>query len=870
MRIVFDPDFDSGSWPGPLGTRDASVGEAWLGPGGLLGTLETAMGLGAPTLSESERTARLMEPMRVTPGFWSASASVDPFGSARRLLAWCDTLAMAGWSGGGVSPRLAQMAALRAQAPPGFPDRIAALHAPLARGESGIESITVLTPLEDLEPLWRTTLGLLAGGGVRVVVGLPPIAPAAGDLGAARAAGFAPRGDGSLRLLRPQGELAAADEVAAWLAAQPAAGATVVVGGDAVLDAALRRYGLPTLGAEPAYADSATLQVLVLALELLWSPQDPQRALELLSLPASPVPRALRYRLIAALNQWPAVGSPAWVSALSAGLDELEPDRRAAMRERMDELWAARASHGADCPVDAVVRRTTLLRTWLQGNLAHAEADAAAWRAGATQCDALLDLLERARLDAIPAPQLRRLVDEATRAASLPSAWPAEAGLRAVGAPGGVAGPVPRVVWWNFNAAAVPAVTRLPLSAAERAELAAHGCELPDPGRTAAALARRWRRPLEQATGALLLVCPERDPVGSERFPHPLWDELLARTGAMASRRRAEAVLRIAALAGDVPSAPRVTYPLQPLPVARHTWSVPPGSIPRRAKESPSSAESLLGCSFKWALEYAGGLYPPDALSLPGPNDTRLLGSLFHHLLEQLLARPALTPEQAALEAGVIFDREGPMLAAPIFLPGAEASRAAVRRVAAAAARELFRLLAAANVRVLTLEQTYTGMALDGAFAGRPDIVLGDPVRIVDMKWGGASWRRRQLANGAATQLAAYSHLLRAGDTAPFPPVAYFILSEQRVLTTAPGAFPGAEPVPGPDPGATWALFESAHAERRQQLDEGVLQAGGLPDPAGNEPPKETAVVQDRLVVQPPCTFCDLGALCGRDLVGGA
>jgi hypothetical protein len=100
--------------------------------------------------------------------------------------------------------------------------------------------------------------------------------------------------------------------------------------------------------------------------------------------------------------------------------------------------------------------------------------------------------------------------------------------------------------------------------------------------------------------------------------------------------------------------------------------------------------------------------------------------------------------------------------------------------------------------------------------------------------------------------------------------VAYFILSEQRVLTTAPASFPGAEPVAGPDPGATWALFQSAHAERRGQVEQGVLQAGGLPDAAGIAPPKETAVVQGRLVVQPPCTFCELGALCGRDLAGGA
>ena len=137
------------------------------------------------------------------------------------------------------------------------------------------------------------------------------------------------------------------------------------------------------------------------------------------------------------------------------------------------------------------------------------------------------------------------------------------------------------------------------------------------------------------------------------------------------------------------------------------------------------------------------------------------------------------------------------------------------------------------------------------------------------MKWGGGSWRVNQMAKGTATQLASYSFLLRDGARAKFPPVAYFILSDQRMLTTAPDAFPGAEAVPGPDPGATWAVFESTHAEHWKDVQQGVLRARGLPDERGNDPPRETRVVDERLVFEPPCRWCDFGALCGRDLAGG-
>ena len=45
------------------------------------------------------------------------------------------------------------------------------------------------------------------------------------------------------------------------------------------------------------------------------------------------------------------------------------------------------------------------------------------------------------------------------------------------------------------------------------------------------AMADRWRRPLLQATESLLLVCPQRTADGEDRYPHPLWDELVGKHG---------------------------------------------------------------------------------------------------------------------------------------------------------------------------------------------------------------------------------------------------------------------------------------------------------------------------------------------------
>ena len=76
MRLVFDPDFSAGYWPGPLRGGDTAAGEEWVGPERLAQVLETALGLHMPTMSAGERAALLVPAVVATQGFWSASASV--------------------------------------------------------------------------------------------------------------------------------------------------------------------------------------------------------------------------------------------------------------------------------------------------------------------------------------------------------------------------------------------------------------------------------------------------------------------------------------------------------------------------------------------------------------------------------------------------------------------------------------------------------------------------------------------------------------------------------------------------------------------------------------------------------------------------
>ncbi len=856
MRIVFDPTFDATPWPGPLASRAASAGEAWAGPRFLLNLLETQLGLGGPAVPTALRSATLVPTIRATAGFWSASAEVDPLGTARTLLDWRDALWMAGWRGEAVREgRLAALARVTAGALPGMPERIVAVAEALRRRSADVEELVLVEPTDDLPPAWSLVVARLAAQGTRIATTVLAPADARGDLAAAQLLTFAPTADGTLQLLRPHGPLQAAEEVAAWLAARGSIARTVVIAADPVLDAALRRHGLPTTGGTRHARDNALIQILPLTLALGWEPADPERALELLTLSASPVPRGIAWRLARALHEQPAVDSDPWRAALGDGLAAIESaEDRERLVARLAVLFAARVRRGGKYPAAEVRRRLDVLDGWVRGRASTATTELPSWTALARASMSLRALVDASGLDGLDAPELERFLDEALEDAPL-AAFPAEAGLAAVHSPGAVAGAAACIVWWGFDLESVPAIPVLPLTRAERRALAAAGVALADPGELAVAAAARWRRPLQQATDALLLVCPQTAADGTERHPHPLWDELeadLAPGASLAALVRA----RPFAAPAEARRSPRA------LPLPRRTWNVAPGMLRARALESPSSLGTLLGCSFKWAVSYQGGVWAGGTAALP--ETERLLGTLTHLLLARLLAEGISSPDAAEARARALFDAEGARIAAPLFLPGFDASRADARKIFALAARELTRVLASSRLGVTAVETALERETADGRLGGTPDLVVGPPAAVIDLKWSGTRFRREQLAAGTAHQLAAYAHLVADPAAAGLPPVAFFILREQRLLTTDDTVFRDADRVDGPAIATTWEAFAEARRRRRTALASGVLEAPALSGADEEECPEEDAIADGALVLTPPCRFCDLHALCGR------
>jgi hypothetical protein len=858
VKVVFSLDFDGGAWPGPLAGREAAAGETWVGPAGLLDLLETRLGIGEALDPPCVRAAGLVAAILRIDGFWSRSAAVDALGTARRLLDWRDALRLHGWRGEAASPRLGALAHVTADARPGWPDRLEAIARALARRGAGLQRLEVMDPIPTLPSLWRHVLATLSGRGTLVAERSLSPARALGDLAAARTAPFAPAGDGSLQLLRPDGPLAAAEEVAAWLAAVDHGG-TVVIGGAPVLDAALRRHGLPTIGAAGHPSDDAVLQVLPLALAMASSPVDPARALEFLALPLSPIPRSIAGRLASTLRQWPAVGSDAWNQALAAGLASLPEAERSEVSERLDVLFR-HGERNRQIARSALLSLLDVLDDWLRPRRPDRDG-AAGWAGARSQCALVRRLVSFAPREDLSLSDLARIVEAATEEVSGRAPFGAEAGIAGVRWPGAVAGPASRVIWWSFVRDATETMPPVPLTQAERIELERVGVRVPTRAELAQALAPRRRRPLEQTRDVLVLVAPRHGDDGDEVAPHPVWDEIIARLG----RAEDASSLETARVRATPPLA-LVEAPARTLPAPRRTWRVKGDAIARPERESVASVADLLGCPFRWLVERVARVR--DGIARPLPTGPLLFGLVAHEVLARTLKATPAGGDDAERLATEVFDRDGPRLGAALFQPGMEEACAEVRVRTARAARAIATAIPAGRRLADNVERTVSRELLGGRFEGRMDLVLVDPPAIVDFKWGRLRDRRRALGSGTAHQLAAYVTLLGDGGGAA-PAAAYFILESQRLIALDGMAFPGADVVRGPSLAETWRATERAVERRRAELAGGALSAPGNAGAVGETGPTQDALVGGTLVLAPTCDYCRLGALCGRAF-GGA
>lgn len=857
LTITFDPAFDQGFWPGPLADKDAAAGEVWVGPMGLLNILESMTGLRGATVPPILRAASLVPAIRSKDGFWSESAQVDPLGTAAKVLQWRDHLKIHGWQGQECSQRLRELAQITKNAFLGFPDRLVEVEKALGFSSNSVSNLNLLEPVHELPHCWQQVLQKLEQTGSTLTNKHITPAKSQGDLRASLKDNFQPQGDGSLQLLRPLTQSQAARETAAWLSGLEDLETTVIIGPDSILDQALHRFGLPTTGASLQVYDNALLQILPLVLEMAWQPPDPQRALELLTLQIGPVPKSIAFRLVRALQDYPAVGSERWHQAMYEGLQSIEDrDRRGKVQSRLKAIFESKVQE-TTYPASEILTRIELVWNWAIGRMKQ-NVEQLEWQSLFSQLDNAKRLVYISGIDKFTAPQIKRMINELTQESEQIPLFPHQAGLARVGGPECLVDKAKNVIWWSFNQETAQPAFEDPFSSKEKRALAQEGVKLPDPGKQAERSAMRWQRPHFLTESTLLLVCPQNSTAGEEQFPHPFWDEL---TGKIENKGKTTPLQKREIISSAKPKKQKRNAAALPKP--QHFWRLEqPELLTKPSWESPSSLSSLLSCPLQWIVNYQARLSSGLTASLAEPEE--LEGWFVHEIVARVLEICRQKPQKmrnATDEAERIFEEQGPTIAAKFFLPGFDHVRAKVRNTTKETAKQILHIVEQGGFGIESVEQTYSQELPNFEYnlEGTPDLVLNSPLAVLDMKRGGINFRQGEIENGTSVQLAVYARLLVTNDEQTFPPAGYFMLWPEQLITAYPQAFPRALHIQGPALEQTWQAVTKGYVSTWNELEQGEVRVPGTDPEAANE-----STIENGRLILAPCSFCDLDIICGK------
>ncbi|UYY58014.1 PD-(D/E)XK nuclease family protein [Sphingomonas sp. S2-65] len=882
MDVVFGLWADAGAWPEHGGEGPASFGAPVVGPNGMLDLIETACGLGSPSVPAVVRIAAFqsaLEAMSSTSRFWSRSLGVDGWATARTLLGWRDELIEAGWrpGAGHDGVRLADLAAAHAAArdlPAGKADRIAAAWAALEDRPPLPMRRVRLIDARHLHPAgWRRLLDRVEACGVAIVE-LEPIAaaPDGSALGALQrwmigSQDLAGAADGTVTIATSVSKALAAEVTSHWFAAK-GEGEVVLVAPDAdtqLLDQAFARAGLPRSGRSRASAHRGSLQVLLLAFKAAWAPFDPSALMELLVFPTSPIaPRAGRL-LAAALEEAPGRGGPAWIDAWSelAAAERNAAEQDAAALAKAEarlsrwRAWAEPAIVDAEqgIPLEQALETCDRVIAW--AGVRHAADGDALYLGTATLTGDVRRALVALRREHLPRTLVERVIDQALDVGQGNPAVEAEAATwRSVVHPGSIWAPVESVVWWGFGADE-DAPRRQPWTDRERQELLEQGCTLDAPDRAGRAASAAWERAVLNARGRIVFVAGRLDS-GKDDAMHPLAHRIAPAEHLIEATRIEDALSsRTLALAG-IPLE-REAVEFAALPERRTTWPTPLGYADRvrGLEHSATSFENGLACQLMWALKHVARLRSGRVRSIP--DASQLLGNLAHALAHDIFlpgAPPA--PEHAARRARVILAELVDSMAAPLRLPEFAAQLADAMDRLPSAMAELARTLAENRLVVEASELQVSASFVEAlAVRGAVDLVARDPEGrhvIIDLKWTrNPKGRLTELEKGAAIQLATYGAMVAQG--APYR-AGYFLLNQRQFATLSEDGLIGRLVNGGRAHAETWQAVRESWRLMTNAASAGRLVASGVDDAAEHLP------ADLPIVLEANCGWCEYQTLC--------
>lgn len=886
MRLFFGLALD------PLSYPDDTQGGTWyVGPHQLLDLLETLLGLPQPVENndflrvEQYRQCIALHAQRThtTAPFYLRSFEADPLATAQDLLNRRDELLLAGWTAtftADMPDRLRTLAELEQLTPslndgrglqPGFADRWQQVLSMLPDERVQFAHITLNEPLDLLPAHFRDLFSLWQSQGTPLdFVALPDTTGTqATDLHQLQAFllhGTRPKPlqrDGSLILLRAKRSADLAAYTTRLLHDQPQLRPVCLVPPQTrTLDAALSYEGQPSLGVPSPSIARPALQLLKLVPSFFWSPIDPYKLLEFVSMPLQPLQdyevtetltnattgapytrtHTLRHILAQHLANKPGLDNPHLEQAIKTYFELLDAQAPPSVAKTISDsyhFWITRKRYPLDervprLEVEAVYRQ---LARWARTTFDHSRGEPTSLLALAEQSRRIV-----AFIAALPPEQtdlsyleVERIVRTLYEPAPL-SFRPREVGhLPYVHHDSAIVGPCGELLWWDFLDLDPPYFFSRWYTQ-ELDYLAGQQLSLESPQLQNQRLIWQRQRPFLMVQDRLLLCLPDTQQ-GEEVNPHSMYGNLLA------------AFEKLAAITvhADIPNDG--DWLTQQLGWALPTWeevtqapdlSPPmhlqlptPSALLDVERWSFSSLNDWLYYPYKWLLRYPLKFYPAPLLDMIQP--ARLKGNLAHQLIEDLFQHKdqVLDWSSERLMAwvkerlGQLMRTEGAILLMYGQAPERVAFERTVQQAVAAlvaAIRDNGWRIHASEMRVV---QPWAGKPLKGII----DLVLvnvAGEYAIVDVKWSGANYRKAQLNNAEDLQLVLYAHLLEQ-QLGKLPHTAYFILTSGQLLARNRSAFKEASVSKEVDDHVSvhrevMARIERTHHWRLQELEQGLVE----------------------------------------------
>ena len=748
IHIRFGMALDGARWS----SEPASVGHLTCGPKGLVGFLETQLGLTGASPSAPDRVNQYKEKIAAANADWcAASFALDAWGTAKQLLSFRDKLVETGWTPEiGGSRRFEALAAIeRTPLPlaPALGDRMQAV----LKAERKVDAdIAFVDDFELYPPLLKKVIE-------KFFVERRQLPEAE------------QKGKPSVRVVTAPNEVMLAHDFVRYLVAKPEEnkGVAVIAGGDTtLLDELMHRSGLPAFGrSNPSVAREA-LQILPLWIENMWEPFSPAKFVQLLGVQGSPVPSFIRRELIPALVESPGIGGEGWKAAWQTAQERAatfeKADEALKQAKELKELFEGKRfdPDGDGIPAPELTRRLGILVRYLVPRIAKSDE----WKVVIAHINQFIELLKSET--SVNRMSVNRMIDTIygqglgrANVVGEKSDWAVVSG------PGQLLDDADTVLWWDFVDTSKAGEYWSP---AEREALTKAGLSTDED----AALKRElldWKRAYAHAVKRIICFAPEThggEPVGLHPFSVNL-DACREKKGKddkmiMLDRELFDFETGVWSL--EDRSVQLVRKP----EFAQRQASLGAAELPENAilpnRLSVTQLTTLIGCPYRWILEKYVGLRESEIAQLP--NDNQTLGTLAHKIVEILSGEEERTnrdPELARKRAGELFDMLLPERYADLLLPENADKRVRRREILMAAVEVLFAEIKRNNLQIVKAEKDLEGTFEKVPFIGAADLVLKDASGkdvVYDFKWSYSKKYAQAVKAGLSMQLAFYSWLL--------------------------------------------------------------------------------------------------------------